>query len=155
MGPMAKSVSVLLAACASLAAMPGLGAQSPTTDSLTSLPLPDSPLNLGEPMKLDGTQVCRSTMQANFYTPPAGKVDAALAWYQAHLNGFKHTHAYWSGRSQDTFYNSGGTLLVSVTGNPAKDGQNTDLHSVLYAKIQPGFAERTIMSLNAQKVICP
>jgi len=143
--------------CASLAAMGAAGGQSAATDPLTHLPLPaaDAALNLGEALKLDATQVCKSTMQANFYRPTGGKVDAALAWYTANLNRFKHTHAYWSGRSQDTFYSTDGTLMVSVTGTPAKEGQNTDLFSVLYAKIQPGFAEKTIMSLNAQKVICP
>jgi hypothetical protein len=152
-----KSATVLMAVCASLAAMCAAGGQSAATDPLTLLPLPpaDAALNLGEAMKLDATQVCKSTMRANFYTPAGGKVDAALAWYTANLHGFKHTHAYWSGRSQDTFYNADGTLMVSVTGTPAKQGQNADLYSVLYAKIQPGFAEKTIMSLNAQKVICP
>ena len=59
-------------------------------------------------------------MQADFYTVYDSKVDATLVWYGVHLPGFKRTHAYTAKRSQDTFYNSEGTMAVSVTGSSGK-----------------------------------
>jgi hypothetical protein len=59
-------------------------------------------------------------MQADFYTVYDSKVDITLDWYGAHLSGFKTTHAYAASRSQDTLYNPGGTLAVSVTGSSGK-----------------------------------
>jgi hypothetical protein len=90
----------------------------------------------------------------NFYTPSSGKVDAAIAWYSDSLKGFKHTHGYGSGRSQDTFYNAAGTLIVSITGFAAAPGQNTSVYSVIYATIQPAVAEKVIIGMNIQRVDC-
>jgi hypothetical protein len=89
----------------------GLGlASGAASDSLTHLPLPtESSLNIPRgPTNLPDVPVCKSKSQMNFYTPSSGKVDAAVAWYTSHLAGFKHTHGYGSGRSQDTFYNDRG-----------------------------------------------
>jgi hypothetical protein len=154
-------MKVAIAAVAALIGVLAMHADAESTassavDSLTNLPLPaGDTLQLGEATKLQATSICASKMQADFFTPSGGKVDAALAWYAAHLNAFKRTHGYWSGRSQDTFYNAAGTLIVSVTGMPAKEGMIADVYSVLYARIQPGLAEKTILSLNAPKVVCP
>jgi len=130
-----------------------------TTDPLSGLPLhpaTDSRLHLGnEPTRLPESQVCKSKMQADFYPVYDSKVNETLAWYDAHLTGFKKTHAHAAGRSQDTFYKADGTLLVSVTGSPGKEGENADTYSVLYARFQPGLSEKTIVSLNQQKVVCP
>jgi hypothetical protein len=130
-----------------------------TTDPLTGLPLhpaTDSRLHLGnEPTRLPESQVCKSKMQADFYSVFDSKVNATLRWYEVHLPGFKKTHAYAANRSQDTFYKSDGTFLVSVTGSPGKEGENTDTYSVLYAYFQPGLSEKTIVGLNQQKVVCP
>ena len=130
-----------------------------TTDPLTGLPLypaTDSRLHLGnEPTQLPESQVCKSKMQANFYSIYDSKLNATLAWYDAHLPGFKKTHAYAANRSQDTYYKTDGTILVSVTGSPGKDGENTDTYSVLYARLQPGLPEKIIVSLNRQSVACP
>ncbi|MDQ2766253.1 MAG: hypothetical protein M3Y30_03765 [Gemmatimonadota bacterium] len=82
------------------------------------------------------------------------KVDATVAWYASHLPGFKRTHAYANGRSNDTFYNSVGSMFVLVMGNPGKDGDNTDTYSVTYYRVQPGLAEKSIVALNRQKVDC-
>jgi hypothetical protein len=135
------------------------GAKLLTTDPLTGLPLypaTDSRLHLGnEPTRLPDSTICKSQMQADFYSVFDSKVDVTLAWYAAHLHDFKKTHAYAAGRSQDTFYKSDGTIVVSVTGSEGKDGENTDTYSVLYARLQPGLAEKTIMGLNQQKVACP
>ena len=130
-----------------------------TMDPLTGLPLhpaTDSRLHLGnEPTRLPESQVCKSKMQADFYSVYDSKVNATLRWYDAHLPGFKKTHAYAANRSQDTFYKNDGTLLVSVTGSPGKEGENADTYSVLYAHFQPGLSEKAIVGLNQQKVVCP
>jgi len=130
-----------------------------TTDPLTGLPLhpaTDSRLHLGnEPTQLPESQVCKSKMQVDFYSVYDSKVNATLAWYDAHLPGFKRTHAYAANRSQDTYYKADGTVLVSVTGSPGKEGENMDTYSVLYARLQPGLPEKTIVALNQQRVVCP
>ena len=94
-------------------------------------------------------------MQVDFYSVYDSKVNATLAWYDAHLPEFKKTHAYAANRSQDTYYKTDGTLIVSVTGSPGKEGENTDTYSVLYARLQPGLPEKTIIGLNQQRVVCP
>jgi hypothetical protein len=129
-----------------------------TADPLTNLPLypaTDSRLHLGnEPTRLRETNVCGSKMQTDFYTVYDSKVDATLVWYGAHLPSFKKTHAYAANRSQDTFYNSEGTLAVSVTGSSGKADENTETYSVIYTRFQPALPEKAIIGLNQQKVIC-
>jgi hypothetical protein len=130
-----------------------------TADPLTGLPLypaTDSRLHLGnEPTRLPESSVCKSKMRADFYSVYDSKVDVTLAWYDAHLPGFKKTHAYAAGRSQDTFYKPDGMIIVSVTGSTGKEGENTDAYSVTYARIQPRISEKSIISLNEQKLMCP
>jgi hypothetical protein len=137
-----------------------------TADPLTGLPL--SPATVcrtaeciqfhtgNEPIKKPGSQICKSKMQADFYSLMYrnAKLDATVAWYAAHLSGFKKTHAYAHGRSNDTFYNSAGTMFVLVMGNPGKDGENTDTYAVTYYRVQPGLHEKNIIALNNQKVDC-
>jgi hypothetical protein len=148
-------VAVLVLSCAFFARG---GTKLLTSDPLTGLPVypaTDSRLHLGnEPVRLPGSSVCKSKMQADFYSVYDSKVDATLAWYDAHLPGFRKTHAYAANRSQDTFYNANGTITVSVTGSSSKGGENTDTYSVVYAHFQPGLAEKTIISLNQQNVTC-
>jgi hypothetical protein len=129
-----------------------------TTDPLTGLPVypaTDSRLHLGnEPIRLPSSSVCKSLMQADFYSIYDSKVDATLAWYDTHLRGFQKTHAFAANRSQDTFYNSNGTIAVFVTGSASKEGEITDAYSAVYARFQPGVTEKMIISLNQQKVVC-
>jgi hypothetical protein len=129
-----------------------------TIDSLTGLPIipmPD-PLQPGnEPTKLPDGRICKSKMQSDFYSPNSIRVDATRAWYSAHLSDFKVTHGYASGRSQSTFYNADGSLIVSVTGSPGKEEENTETFGIVYAKFQPGIAEKTILGMNLQKIVCP
>jgi len=129
-----------------------------TNDPLTGLPLhpaTDSRLHLGnEPTRLPESTICGSKMQTDFYSVYDSKVDATLAWYGAHLPGFKKTHAYAANRSQDTFYNSTGTLAVSVTGSSSKTDENTETYSVVYSRFQPALPEKAIIGLNQQKMIC-
>jgi hypothetical protein len=129
-----------------------------TVDPLTNLPLypaTDSPLHLGnDPTRLPESNVCGSKMQADFYTVYDSKLDGTLGWYSAHLHGFKRTHAYAATRSQDTFYNSEGTLAVSVTGSSGKADENTETYSVVYSRFQPALTEKGIIGLNQQKLVC-
>jgi hypothetical protein len=142
--------------------MPLITSGSPkmlTSDPLTGLPLypaTDSRLRLGnEPTVLPESTVCKSKMQADFYSIYDSKVSPAVAWYAAHLTGFRKTHAYAANRSQDTFYKTDGTVAVSVTGSPGKDGEDTDAYSVVYSRFQPGLSEKALVTLNQQKVVCP
>jgi hypothetical protein len=115
----------------------------------------DSRLHLGnDPTRLPESNVCKSKMQADFYTVYDTKVDAALLWYGAHLPSFKRTHAYAANRSQDTFYNAEGTISVSVTGSSGRAGENTETYSVVYSLFQPALMEKTIIGLNQQKIVC-
>jgi hypothetical protein len=59
-----------------------------------------------------------------------------------------------NGRSQDTFYSSNGTTVVSVTGDPGKDGEDTTTYSVAYERLQPGLPAKTIIGINQQKIVC-
>ena len=112
-----------------------------TTDPLTGLalyPATDSRLRLGnEPTQLPESQVCKSKMQVDLYSVYDSKVNATLAWYDAHLPGFKKTPAYAANRSQDTFYNADRILAVSVTGSSGKAGENTETYSVVYSRFSP------------------
>jgi|SRR5665213_623078 len=132
-------------------------ADKPAFDLLTRLPLPlaDATFLLyGNPMKLDDFRLCKSVVKTNYYTARSGKVDAAVGWYASHLTGFKHTHGYASGRSQDFFYNRAGTLMVSIAGNAAKQGENMDVYAVTYATLQPGASEKALAGMNVQNIDC-
>jgi hypothetical protein len=150
---------ILATALALCSALIAAGGTKPlTADPLTGLPLSpatDSRLHLGnDPTRLPESNVCKSKMQADFYTVYDSKVDATLAWYGVHLPGFKKTHAYAANRSQDTFYNAEGTLSVSVTGSSGRAGENTETYSVVYSLFQPALMEKTIIGLNQQKIVC-
>jgi len=128
------------------------------TDPLTKLPLPTAGaaiLLYDNPNRLDDVPICKSKSTMNFYSGRKGTVSAAIAWYTSQLAGFKHVHGIGSGRSQDTFYNSGGTLIVSITGKPGTEGQDTDVYSIIYGTIQPGANDKVIAGMNVQKVVCP
>jgi hypothetical protein len=45
--------------------------------------------------------------------------------------------------------------MVSITGSPAKDGENSRTFGIVYAKFQPGVAEKTVFGMNLQTVVCP
>ena len=137
-----------------------------TADPLTGLPVfPETVCRTAsciqfhtgnEPVKIPGSQVCKSKLQANMYSVPYhnAKVDATVAWYASHLAGFKKTHAYARGHSNDTFYNSTGTKFVIVLGSGGKDGENTDTFSITYYLLQPGLPEKSIISINSPKLEC-
>jgi hypothetical protein len=143
-----------------LAAVLGVGANADglATDPLTKLPLPTAgaPLQLYEyPNTIGDVPVCSSKSTMNFYSGRSGTVSSAITWYTNHLSGFKHVHGVGSGRSQDTFYNATGTLIIGITGKPGKEGQDPDVYSVIYATIQPGVSDKVIAGMNIQQVVCP
>lgn len=127
-------------------------------DSLTRLPLPaaGAPVALyPNPSRLDDVPVCSSKSVMNLYSVQTGTVKAANEWYAIHLSGFKHVHGMGSGRSQDSYYNRNGTLVISITGKPAAEGVDTKVYSIIYALITPGVSDKVIAGMNIQKVVCP
>jgi hypothetical protein len=131
------------------------------SDPLTSLPLiaaTDSGKHIAgmaytynEPTKLKRAPVCKSQVQAEFYSLFNIKVDAAVAWYSSHLTGYKKVSGQSSNSSQTAFYNADGTIVVLLTGDA---GTPSEAHSVTYERYQPGISEKTIAALTQGKMIC-
>ncbi len=142
--------------CGIMLAAAAAAADAPALDSITKLPLPTGAdaVQVGTPMALPAWQVCKKTARANFYGGASGKVGAAVAWYSAHLKGFRHLHAYNGGRSHEVLYNPEGTSAVSITGTPAPAGQDADVHSVSYLQFQPGLSEKEIAGVNSGNLVC-
>lgn len=128
-----------------------------TEDPLTGLPIiptPDRPHLGNAPTVLPDTEICNSNAKMNLYPTIGLQVDATVVWYTEKLPGFKRTHAWASGRSQDTFYKPDGTVMVSITGKPAANGQNTDVYALIYGKFAPAISEKAIIGMNTQNVVC-
>ena len=128
-----------------------------TVDPLTSLPLIPAtkpPFGDNGPTELPSAQICKSQMRGNYYAVFNTKVSVTVSWYASRLPGFQKTHAFVSGRSQDTFYSADGTTIVSVTGDPGKDGEDATTYSVAYERLQPGLSAKTIIGINQQKIVC-
>ena len=130
-----------------------------TTDPLTGLPLypgTDPGNGFGNPPdKMPDSTICKSKMQAEFYSIYKMKVDDAAAWYSSHLSGFKKFAGYDSKRAQIIFRNADGSVLVVVTGNPGAKGENVAAYSVSYQRYQPGISEKTVDSVTFGKIVCP
>jgi hypothetical protein len=90
-------------------------------------------------------------MQVDLYSVYDSKVNATVAWYDAHLPGFKKTPAYAANRSQDTFYNADRILAVSVTGSSGKAGENTETYSVVYSRFSPPVRRKRLSALISKK----
>jgi hypothetical protein len=106
-----------------------------------------------QPGRMPEATVCKSEMKGEFFSildsnvkDSKVKVSTVVAWYAAHLPGFKKTQGYGSNRSQTIFSNADGTILVIITGDSAAQGQDTHTHSVAYEKYQPGLSAKTIES---------
>jgi len=146
-----KTAAILVVSCAALA-----GAKTLTTDPLTGLPLlpaTSSPLG-NEPTRIPDSQVCKSKMQSEFYSVFNSKVSVTLNWYASRLTGFHKTHGFADGRLQDAFYSADGTTIVAVTGEPGKDGEDTETYAVSYTRLQPGLSEKTIIGMNRHNIVC-
>jgi hypothetical protein len=124
---------------------------TPAVDPLTKLPLYSSADTV---MNVPASQMCKSKMQSDFYSVNSGKFSAVVAWYDSHLSGFHKTHAYGVDRFQDTFDAADGTVIVSITAEPGKNGEDTNANSVVYARLQPGLTEKEIVGMNAGHLVC-
>jgi hypothetical protein len=132
-----------------------------TSDPLTGLPLipaTDSGNHIAgmaytynEPRQIPRAPVCKSKVQAEFYSLFNIKVGAAVAWYSSHLSGYKKISGHESNSSQTAFYNSDGTIVIIVTGDV---GEDTAARSVTYERYQPGISEKTIAALTQGKMVC-
>ena len=100
-----------------------------TNDPLTGLPIPPSEdkFNLGnEPMVMDPSQMCKSTMKSDFYTPNGLKMNATAAWYESKLPGFKKVkgwHRFDEYRVLQTRWDGGGGANRDAC--PAGTGQRS------------------------------
>lgn len=129
-------------------------ANDPPT-GLPLIPATDPGNHFGnEPTKMPDAQVCKSKMQANFYSLYNIKVDAVVQWYSSHLSGFKKVQGYENGRSQAAFYNSDRTLVIIVTGDSGAKGENTNAYSVAYERYQPGLSDKTIAGMTQGNIDC-
>ena len=128
-----------------------------TKDPLTGLPIDPAtdPRHVGnEPVKIPDSQICKSKMQANFYTIVDSKIDATVAWYTAHLPGFHKAYQYVDNRPQDKFYNDAGTMMVLVLGQIGKEGESVKTYSVTYYSFQPGLPAKASASFGQHKMAC-
>jgi len=151
------------------------GAYGQGKDSLTGLPvMPAAETMLAgksygfQPVQVPEGTVCKSRMRGDFYAlhnmnvkDKNVKVSAAVAWYDAHLSGFKKTHGYVDKgpqnaghRSQTAFYNSSGTIVVFITGEAAGQGEDSNTYGIGYQRYEPGISEKTIASMTQGKIDC-
>ena len=119
------------------------------------------------PAQVPAGMVCKSNMKGDFYAlanmnvkDKNIKVSAVVAWYAAHLSGFKKVQGYTAGsgnargRSQTVFYNSGGTNVIVITGAAGQEGEDTNTYGINYERYDPGISEKTIASLTQKKIVC-
>lgn len=148
------------------------GAYGQGKDSLTGLPvIPAAETIVAgksygfQPVQMPDGMVCKSKMKGDFYTlqnmnvKDKVTVNTVVAWYAAHLSGFRKTQG--SSRAQNAgstpytaFYNPEGTIVVFITGEPGQQGQDTGVHSVAYESYKPGISERLITSLTQGNIDC-
>lgn len=128
-----------------------------TMDPLTQLPLVPATIsrfNMGnEPTRIKDSTICESKMAGDNYSVYES-IDMTIAWYVSHLKGLKHAHGYSNGRSRDTFYNSPGAIMVTVTGDRGSDGEKVDTHGVVYYTFQPGLSEKAILAMLQENIVC-
>ena len=133
------------------------GGKTLTNDPLTGLPIPPSEdrLNLGnEPTVLDATQMCKSTMKSDFYSPNGLKMNATAAWYESKLPGFKKVAGWHNNRTSIVFYKPDGTVVVSLTGTVAPQGQDSEVHGIVYAALTPALPEKAFAGFTTGNVDC-
>lgn len=169
-----NTLLTILAGSALAVLLAGTASGQGNPDPLTKLPvIPAAEVMVAgksygfQPVQLPAGTVCKSKMQGNFYSfygnvrDPNVKVSTVIAWYSAHLSGFRKTQGYVSdgpqnagNRSQTAFYNAGGTIVVFVTGDSAPKGEDANAYSVAYQRYEPGISEKTIASLTQGKIVC-
>jgi hypothetical protein len=134
----------------------GSGGRTLTNDPLTGLPIPPSEdkFNLGnEPTVIDPTQMCKSTMKSDFYSPNGIKMKATAAWYGPKLPGFKKVEG-WHNSTSIVFYKPDRTVVVALTGMAAPQGQDSNVHGIVYATLTPALSEKAIAGFTTGNVDC-
>ena len=156
-----KRICTLLAMVALASTSASAQGKTLTNDPLTGLAL--SPAISGMPGNAptnmpDGT-ICTSKFQGNHYSiddSPTNKttMGPTVDWYASHLKGFTHVHGYSSQRSQDAFYNAGGTLVVIVTSERGPESKSLPVYSVAYERYQPGLKPKVFKGLSTGNIDC-
>jgi hypothetical protein len=134
----------------------GSAGKTLTNDPLTGLPIPPSEdkFNLGnEPMVIDPTQMCKSTMKSDFYSPNRIKMNATGAWYEAKLPGFKKVEG-WHNATSIVFYKPDGTAAVALTAKPAPQGQDSDVYGIVYSTFAPALPVKAFAGFTTGNVDC-
>jgi hypothetical protein len=128
-----------------------------TNDPLTGLPIPPSEdkFNLGNaPMVMDPSQMCKSAMKSDFYTPNNLKMNATAAWYESKLPGFKKVAGWHNNRTSIVFYKPDGTAAVAMTGTPAQEGQDSEVHGIVYSTFTPALPVKAFAGFTTGNVDC-
>lgn len=153
-----------LASTALLFCVANAGAQAThlTSDPLTGLPLipATDARQLGNaPVAMPDSRVCKSAMKGNFYkvydyfAPTNITLGEAIAWYTAHLPGFKVVRGS-DKSSRNVYYNADRTILVIVTAGTGPKGDGANVYGVAYERYQPGLSPNTVTSFTLGKIAC-
>jgi hypothetical protein len=123
------------------------GAASPANDPVSGLPLPPDLRASNDAIDLN---ICGHPGKANQYLMRSSTVAIEIAWFKAHLAGYKLYHAFWDNRSQDTFYSADGTKGVTITGIPGSD----TVFSLMYLRFATGLTEHQRASFSPSNPSC-
>jgi len=130
----AVTKSLLLLIAISLLALAAPAFAGSANDPVSGLPLAPGMNPSDDPLSIT---ICGKPAQANQYMSRSDTVVADIAWYKAHLPGYHMVHAFWSDRSQDTFFSPDGTKGVNITGTPKSER----VFSVMYLSLKTGLTE--------------
>jgi hypothetical protein len=142
----AKSLLILTAGVALILAVSAFAA-GPANDPLSGLPLAPGMTPSNDPLNFP---ICTKPAQGNQYVFLKDTVPADIAWYKAHLPGYRTVHAFWDERSQDTFFSPDGTKAVTITGTPKSD----KVFSVMYITLKTGPTEHQWMVFSPSNPTC-
>lgn len=131
------------------------------SDPLTGLALSPGIVAIpnNTPTEMPEAMICTSKFEGKLYSisdAPAdnGTMGATVQWYAANLKGFTHVHGYSSERSQDAFYNAGGTLAVIVTSDRGPESKSAHVYGVAYERYQPGLKPSVFKGLTTGNIDC-
>jgi hypothetical protein len=149
-------VSLVMIAVAAGALSAVSAGKTLTNDPLTGLPIPPSEdkFNLGnEPMVMDPSQMCKSAMKSDFYTPNGLKMNATATWYESKLPGFKKVEG-WHNATSIVFYKPDGTASVALTGKPAPQRKDSEVHGIVYSAFNPALPVKAFSGFTTGNVDC-
>jgi hypothetical protein len=73
-----------------------------------------------------------------------------VAWFKAHLPGYRYYQEKWNNRPQELFYSPDGTKGVNVIGTPTTD----KVFQISYLVIQPGLTEHEMAVFRPENPAC-